>query len=111
MAFPSNSFVEPMRELSLLRRLDRRRLTNLTNLEDQFQTPEWDPKLEWCVPYMQSATGILYSKRVAEPPVAWADLWSNRYARRMTMLDDPAEVFGAASSCLGNRLMRPSRRR
>ncbi len=95
IVFPSNSFVQPMRDLGLLERLDHARLSNLGNLEARFQSPEWDPNLEWCVPYMHSATGIVYAKSVARPPLAWADLWTDSYSRRVTMLDDPAEVIGA----------------
>ncbi len=101
VVFPSNSFIKPMRELSLLRQLERTRLPNMINLEAQFQAPEWDPQLAWCVPFMHSGTGILYSKKVTEPPLAWADLWIDRYGRRVTMLDDPAEVFGAALKLMG----------
>jgi spermidine/putrescine transport system substrate-binding protein len=103
VVFPSNSFVVPMRDLGLLARLDHRRLPNLNKLETRFQRPEWDTGLEWCVPYMHSATGIVYSKEVSRPPLAWTDLWTDSYQRRVTMLDDPAEVFAA---CL--KLMRCS---
>lgn len=95
VVFPSNSFIEPMRELALLEELDHSKLTNISNLEERFRAPEWDPKLARCVPYMYSSTGILYSKNVSHPPLAWADLWKNDYQRRTTMMDDPAEVFGA----------------
>ncbi len=59
------------------------------------------PALHVCVPYMHSATGILYSKTVSRLPLAWADLWSDSYSHRVTMLDDPAEVFGACLKRLG----------
>ncbi len=95
VVFPSNSFVPPMRDLSLLEPLDHNRLGNLSNLDQRFQSPEWDPKLDHCVPYMHSATGIAYSKGVSRPPLAWADLWNDSYSRRVTMLDDSAEIFGA----------------
>ncbi len=95
VVFPSNSFVQPMRELALLERLNHRLLTNLDQLEARFRHPKWDPSLDWCVPYMHSATGILYSRSVSRRPRAWADLWTDSYQRRVTMLDDSAEVFGA----------------
>ncbi len=101
VVFPSNSFVQPMRELDLLARLEHKRMTNLHNLDARFQSPQWDLALEWCVPYMHSATGIVYSKTVSRPPLAWADLWTDSYQRRVTMLDDPAEVFGACLKRLG----------
>lgn len=102
VVFPSNSFVEPMRNLELLAPLEHARLSNLENLEARFRTPAWDVRLEWCVPYMFSATGILYSKTVSRPPLAWADLWSDAYKRRLTMLDDSAEVFAACLKRLGS---------
>ncbi|HEY6991375.1 MAG TPA: spermidine/putrescine ABC transporter substrate-binding protein [Bryobacteraceae bacterium] len=95
VVFPSNSFIEPMRQLGLLAPLDHRRLTNLDNLDSSFRAPEWDAGLAVSVPYMHSATGIVYSKSVSRPPLAWADLWTDSYSRRVTMLDDPAEVFAA----------------
>ncbi len=101
VVFPSNSFIGPMRELGLLLQLQKDRLPNLSNLETRFQAPEWDRTLDWCVPYMHSATGILYSRTAPIAPRAWADLWSDAYRRRVTMLDDPAEVFGACLKRLG----------
>lgn len=104
VVFPSNSFVQPMRDLGLLTRLDHRRLPNLCNLEKRFQSPEWDPQLAWCVPYMHSSTGIVYSKSVSRPPLAWADLWTDSYSRRVTMLDDSAEVFAACLKLAGHSI-------
>jgi spermidine/putrescine transport system substrate-binding protein len=109
VVFPSNSFVQPMQQLQLLERLDHRRLTNLDNLDPRFRAPEWDPVLAYSVPYMHSATGIVYSHSVSRPPLSWADLWTDSYGRRVTMLDDPAEVFAVclkqlpASINSGNR--------
>jgi spermidine/putrescine transport system substrate-binding protein len=101
VVFPSNSFVEPMRQLDLLLNLDHQRLSNLANLDFRFKQPAWDPQLEYSVPYMHSATGILYAKSVSRAPLAWADLWTDSYFRRTTMLDDPAEVFGACLKKIG----------
>lgn len=101
VVFPSNSFVQPMRDLELLLPLDHARLSNLGNLERRFRSPVWDPELRYCVPYMHSATGIVYRKNVSRPPLAWADLWTDSYERRVTMMDDPAEVFGACLKRMG----------
>jgi spermidine/putrescine transport system substrate-binding protein len=95
VVFPSNSFVAPMRELSLLLPLDHSKLPNLGNLDPAFKTPEWDPQLSVSVPYMHSGTGILYSSEASPAPLSWSALWTNAYQRRVTMLDDPAEVFAA----------------
>ncbi len=102
VVFPSHYFIGPMREMNLLAHLDATSLPNARNLEPRFRRPQWDPGLAWCAPYMWGACGILYNPRLAQPePAAWADLWTDRFRGRVTMLDDPAEVFGAAQQMLG----------
>ena len=59
VVFPSNYFIEPMRQNSLLAPIQHGLLRNLGNLEPRFQSPVWDPRLEWSVPYMWGASGIL----------------------------------------------------
>src|SRR5436190_18844977 len=39
VVFPTNYFIEPMRESGLLAQLDHAKLPNLTNLDKPFQTP------------------------------------------------------------------------
>jgi spermidine/putrescine transport system substrate-binding protein len=101
VVFPSNYFVRPMRELGLLARVHRELLPNLRHLDRAFQRPSWDRNLEWCVPFMWGSSGIVYNRKLAPPPRAWADLWSARIGGRLTMLDDPAEVLGACLKKLG----------
>jgi spermidine/putrescine transport system substrate-binding protein len=93
VVFPSNYLIEPMRQNGLLAPLRRQWLTNLGNLAARFQQPSWDPRLEWCVPYMAGASGIVSQSTFQ--PAAWADLWNPGLRGRITMLDDPAEVIGA----------------
>lgn len=104
VVFPSNYFVQPLVEYGLAARLDSSRLANLRELEPRFRAPSWDPKLEWCVPYMWGGSGIAYNRSVAPAPAAWKDLWSERLRGRLTMLDDPAEVLGACLKKLGRPL-------
>ncbi|MEO7145411.1 MAG: spermidine/putrescine ABC transporter substrate-binding protein [Bryobacteraceae bacterium] len=104
VVFPSNNYVGPMRKLGLLSPLRHTLLSNLGNLEARFQSPPWDPQLAWSVPYMHGSTGIVYRKKITPPITAWADLWSNRFQRGLTMLDDPAEVFGACLKKLGDSI-------
>jgi spermidine/putrescine-binding protein len=99
VVFPSHYFIAPMRDLGLLSPLPR--LQGLSSLAPRFASPPWDPDLQWCVPFMWGASGILSNPRLVPAPQAYADLWDPRYSGRMTMLDDPPEVFGAALFKLG----------
>ena len=95
VVFPTHNRILPMRRYGLLAPLNHAWLPNLASLEPRFQSPPWDPRLEWCIPYMWGATGIAFNRSVAPAPSAWADLWNPRLKGRMTMLDDPEEVLGA----------------
>lgn len=100
VVFPSAEFVPPMVELGLLQPIRHDLLINLGALAPTFRNPPWDPGLRYSVPYMHGTTGILYQKSLA-PIAAWADLWDPRLRGKMTMLDDPPEVFGACLKKLG----------
>jgi len=104
VVFPTNYFIEPMLQLGLLADLDHSKLDNLGTLDQRFQKPHWDPDLRYGIPYMWGATGILYQSNLNPPIEAWSDLWHPRVRNHITMLDDPAEVLGAALKALHRSL-------
>jgi spermidine/putrescine transport system substrate-binding protein len=95
IVFPTDYIVKPMLVNGLLAPMDHSLLRNLGQLDDRFQQPDWDPKLQWSVPYMVTAAGIAYNRKLDPPPRAWADLWNERLKGRITMLDDPFDTMGA----------------
>ncbi|HYO84330.1 MAG TPA: spermidine/putrescine ABC transporter substrate-binding protein [Bryobacteraceae bacterium] len=99
VVFPTSYLVEPMREMGLLAPLDRSRLPNVNALGSRFRQPVWDPELRWGVPYMWNATGICY--RSSLELGSWADLWNAGLQGRLTMLDDPVDVFAACLKKVG----------
>lgn len=102
IVFPSTEYVQPMRDMGLLLRLDAARLSNVHALDPAFKSPPWDPRLEWCVPYMHGTTGIVFQKQFAIS--RWQDLWDPRMSGRVTMLEDSPEVLGASLKTLGYSL-------
>ena len=101
IVFPTDYLVKPMLANGLLAPMDHARLPNLAQLEPRFQRPDWDPELRWSVPYMVTAAGIAYNRKLDPAPKAWADLWDARLRGRMTMLDDPFDTMGACLKKLG----------
>jgi spermidine/putrescine transport system substrate-binding protein len=95
IVFPTDYIVQPMLANTLLAPIRRDLLPNLAQLEPRFQQPDWDPQLQWSVPYMVTAAGIAYNRKLNPPPQAWADLWEERLRGRITMLDDPFDTLGA----------------
>jgi spermidine/putrescine-binding protein len=101
VAFPTHYFIAPMRALGLLQPLDQTRLRGIDALDPMFRTGRWTADLGWCLPYMWGSTGIISNPRMGPPARAWRDLWEPRWRGRITMLDDPSEVLGAALKTLG----------
>lgn len=104
VVFPSSFFIKPMVEEDLLAPIDRSRLRNLGYLDAPFQRPAHDPGLRWSVPYMTGAAGIVYNRSLRPAPERWSDLWNPALKGRITMLDDPTDVFGACLKRLGKSI-------
>jgi len=102
VVFPENRLVFPMHEMGLLTPLDHNKLPNLKYLSARFQKPAWDTTLEWSLPYLWSCCGILCPK--AAKITNWNDLWSPAYKGKVTMLDEPSEVFAACLKILGHSI-------
>ncbi len=102
--FPSAEYIQPMREMGLLAPLRQDWLPNLNSLDASFRHPPWDPELHWSIPYMWGVTGIVYQTKLDPPPTAWRDLFTDRLAGKITMLDDPPEVLGSCLKMLGYSL-------
>ncbi len=101
---PSSFFIQAMLEEELLSPLDHALLPNLVNLDPVFELPAHVPNLRWSVPYMTGAAGIVYNRSLTPAPDAWASLWEERLRGRITMLDDPSDVFGACLKRLGKSI-------
>jgi spermidine/putrescine transport system substrate-binding protein len=101
IVFPTDYLVKPMIANGLLAPIRRELLPNLAELDPGFQQPEWDPELKWSVPYMVTAAGIAYNRKLNPAPRAWADMWDERLRGHITMLDDPFDTIGACLKKLG----------
>ncbi|MDX2267967.1 MAG: spermidine/putrescine ABC transporter substrate-binding protein [Bryobacter sp.] len=99
VVFPENRLVAPMRELGLLSPLEGKRLPNVRHVAARFQSPEWDPSLAWCLPYVWSCCGILHQASAAIE--GWSDFFAAPHHRRITLLDEPSEVFALCLKMLG----------
>jgi spermidine/putrescine transport system substrate-binding protein len=85
--------------------LDHARLPNLANIERRFlRGRPHDPESHYSVIKDWGTTGFMYrTDLVDEAPESWADFWTlaARYSGRVTVLDSPGEVIGAALKMRG----------
>jgi len=102
--YPSDYMVQQMIDLNLLMAMDHSRLTRLEDLLPNYQSPVYDPGNTYSIPISWGTTGIAYNSRVLNTiPTDWSYLWDHREElnRRITLLDDVRETFGAALKSLG----------
>jgi spermidine/putrescine transport system substrate-binding protein len=99
---PPDYAVRELGAQNLLKVLDHTLLPNLKNLEPRFQKGRpHDPNSRVSVTKDWGTTGFMYrSDLIDESPRSWADFWrlacSPKISGRVTVLDSPGEVIGAA---------------
>jgi spermidine/putrescine transport system permease protein len=98
---PSNYAIEILIAQGLLRPLDPSALPHFANLDPAFIDRAHDRGNRYSVPYFWGTAGIAYRRSRVGAVDSWAALWDPRYARRILMLDDARETFGAALKRLG----------
>jgi spermidine/putrescine transport system substrate-binding protein len=93
---------------NLLAALDHNRLPNLFHLEARFlKGRPHDPNSQVSLVKDWGTTGFMYrSDGIEESPQSWADFWrlacSAKFSGRVTVLDSPGEVIGAALKLRGH---------
>ncbi|MDR0322777.1 MAG: extracellular solute-binding protein [Treponema sp.] len=103
IVFPSADYVSIMIQQNMLERIDRSLIPNLVNIDPVvLQYANYDPRMEYSVPYYFGAAGITVNKaRVPDFERSWSIFAREDLRGRMTMLDDMREVMGDALAFLG----------
>lgn len=102
---PPDYAVRELSALHKLAKLDHALLGNLVHLEHQFRVGRaHDATSAVSVPKDWGTTGFMYRvDLVPETALSWADFWqlAEKYSGRVTVLDSPGEVVGAALKMRG----------
>jgi spermidine/putrescine transport system substrate-binding protein len=99
---PSEYVIEALRKEGKLEKLDAAALPNLKNIGPEYRGLPHDPQLEYSVPYMSGTVGIVVNtEKVTEPVTGYADVFQEKYKRRIVILDDPLEIVTWALATKG----------
>jgi spermidine/putrescine transport system substrate-binding protein len=102
---PSSYMAKIMNDQGMLATLDKSKLPNLANIDQQYIKIAIDPQMSYSVPYMLTYTGIGYlMDKVTNVQPTWKMLDRQDLKGRMTMLNDKRETIGAALKSLGYSL-------
>ena len=99
---PSEYTIEALVKEGQLQPLDHARLPNLKNIGKEYYGRPHDPELTYSVPYMQGTVGIVVNtEKVKEPVTGYADVFQDKYAGRIVVLDDALEIVTWALATQG----------
>ncbi len=92
---PSGYIVPVLVATNLAAPINKRYLTNWSNLAPLFLNLPFDPANTYTVPWQWGTTGIAYRKDKLTPPESWAIFLDARYKGKMTQIDDGRDVIGS----------------
>lgn len=97
---PTNYMVTKLKQLNLLRPIEKDRLKNFKNLMPRFTATRFDPGCCYSIPYTFGTTGIAYNSAApcfdSKFPDDWDAFWNQKAAGRITLLEDARETIGMA---------------
>lgn len=105
---PSDYMVGIMASAGNLQPLNAAAVPNLSNLDPEFTDRPFDPGNVFSAPYQVGTTGIAVDTEVVgtDFPRSWGLIFdpaiSDQYSGKITLLNDPREVLGAALKYLGH---------
>ncbi len=103
---PTTYMAKVMFDQNMLEKLDHSKLPNLKYINPKYLSDlALDKKMEYSVPYMLGFTCVAYNKeKCGTLPETW-DVFSNeKFAGKMTLLNDHRETIGAALFFLGKSM-------
>ncbi len=100
---PSSFYVHRMFREGLLEKIDKKKLSNFSNLDKHFLNKAYDPQNQYSVPFAWGVTGIFLNTRdFPEHSIKhWSDLWSKKFKDKLLLLDDPRDVIPIALMMMG----------
>lgn len=99
---PSDYMVEQMIAQGMLEKLDKDKLTNLSNIGESYMNPSYDPGNEYSVPYQGGAGAIaVNTAKVKKDITSYADLFDPALKGTIVALDDYRAVIGMTAKSLG----------
>ncbi len=93
---PSDYMVQRMIGEGLLQHIDYDKLPHIKDLDPLYleQSREFDPDLNYSVPYLWGTVGILYNTTMVDEPVdSWSILWDEKYAGSILMQNSVRDAF------------------
>ena len=102
---PSDYMVKMMADQGLLQKLDKSKLTNLSNIDTAYMDKDFDKGNNYSVPYLGGVAALCINKsEVKEKITSFKQVLDPKYSDSVVALDDFRAVIGMTSKSLGYSL-------
>lgn len=101
----SDALMPRMIKENLIQELDKDKIPNISQMDEEYLDLEIDPGNKYSIPYMFGTVGLIYNKDVVKENVdSWDILWDEKYKDKVFMFDTYRDTMGAALKKLGYSL-------
>lgn len=104
VAFPSDYMVSLLKSREMLTPLNLDRLTNRTNLNQNFLNQPYDEDNTFSLPFLLATTQILYNRDKIENITSYHDLLNQKLNNNLVLLDDERIIIGAMLLASGHEM-------
>lgn len=102
VVFPSDYMVELMIGKNIIKPIDKSKITNYSNISEQFLNQAYDPNNEYSLPFLSTIVVIAYNTdKVSDTIIGYNDLLAEKYKNNVVILDDQRIVIGMSLLSLG----------
>jgi spermidine/putrescine transport system permease protein len=99
---PSEYVIEEMAKEGKLEELDLANIPNIKNLDPKFVKMAHDPEGKFAITWMAGNVGIVVNtNKIKEPVKSFADVFQDKYKKRIVVLNDNREMVSWALASLG----------
>ncbi|NCB50289.1 MAG: spermidine/putrescine ABC transporter substrate-binding protein [Clostridia bacterium] len=99
---PSDYMIARLIDEDMLEQLDFSNIPNYQYVDEAYKNTAYDPGNAYSVPYTWGSVGIIYNTKYIDEVTSWAALWSEDYADKILMFDNPRDAFAVAEFLNGN---------
>ena len=101
----SDALMPRMIKENLIQELDKDKIPNISQMDEEYLDLEIDPGNKYSIPYMFGTVGLIYNKDVVKENVdSWDILWDEKYKDKVFIFDTYRDTMGAALKKLGYSL-------
>lgn len=99
----SDYMIETMRQAGgLMTEIDTSKIENYKNVNPDFQSKSYDPENKYSIPYSAGSPMIVYDPaKVGFEITGYADLWDERLADSVVLLNDARNIIGITLKKMG----------